>query len=91
MSDKITTCTKTLDGTTVIQYDVSYEVEYQAYKNQFCVTVLAGEMTDPSDVEELETKANVKAKALKDAWIGDLPDYTSEEVSSIVGDVTLPS
>lgn len=91
MADKITYCKKTMDGTTVIQYDISYDVENGAAKNQFCVTVLGSEMTDPTDATEAQTKANVKAKAIKDAWVADLPDYTSEEVASVVGDITLPS
>ena len=89
MSDKITTCTKVLDGTDVIQYDISYAVENGANKNQFCVTVLGSEMDDPTDAAEAKTKANVKAKAIKDAWVADLPDYSAAAVESVVGDVTL--
>lgn len=91
MSDKITACKKISDGSTVVQYDVSYEVESDSSINQFSVTVLASEMTDPSDADEVEAKANIKAKAIKDAWVADLPNYTSSDVASIVGDVTLPS
>lgn len=91
MSDKITACSKILDGVTIVQYDVSYEVESDANKNSFCVTVLASEMTDPTDTDELETKANLKAKTIKDAWVATLPSKTSSEVSAVVGDVTLPS
>lgn len=91
MADKITKCSVIKEDSTVIQYDISYEVESGQNKNQFCVTVLASEMTDPTDADEAKTKANTKAKTIKDAWIADLPDYTSAEVSSVVGDVTLPS
>jgi hypothetical protein len=89
MSDKITACNKKLDGSDVIQYDVSYEVTSGDNKNQFCIAVLASEMTDPSSETEAKEKANLKAKAIKDAWVADLPNYTSEPVSSVVGDITL--
>jgi hypothetical protein len=88
MSDKILACNKILDGATVMQYDISYEVESGANKNQFCVTVLASEMTDSADTNEAKTKANVKAKVIKDAWVADLPEYSQESVA-INGDVTL--
>jgi len=89
MSDRITACTKVLEGSTVVQYDVSYEVESGANKNQFCVVVLSSELTNPADTSEVETKANVKAKAIKDAWVADLPGYVTAPVEGIAGSVTL--
>jgi hypothetical protein len=91
MSDKIIACNKVMDGTDVIQYDLSYEVESGGNKNQFCVVVLAEELTNPADTAEVETKANVKAKLIKDAWVVGLPAMVSTPVTDIVGDTTLPS
>lgn len=91
MADKITACNKILDGETITQYDVAYEVESNGNVNEFCVTVLASELTDPTDADEVKTKANAKAKTIKDAWVADLPDYSAAPVETIVGDVTLPS
>lgn len=89
MADLITKCNKTLDGETVIQWDISYEVESGANKNHFCVVVLPSEMTTPTSADEAKTKANVKAKAIKDAWVADLPEYANTPVESVLGDVTL--
>ena len=89
MSDTITACTKIVDGDTVIQWDISYEVESGQNKNCFCVVVMPSEMTTPTDANEAKTKANVKAKAIKDAWVADLPEYTAAPVESVVGNVTL--
>lgn len=89
MADKIVACNKILDGTNVIQYDLSYEVENGALKNQFCVTVLGSAMTDATDEDEAVAKGNVKAKAIKDARIADLPEYSSADVPAVVGDVSL--
>jgi hypothetical protein len=92
MSDKITQCNKTLDAEgNVVQYDVAYDVQSDSNKNQFCVTVLASEMSNPTDAEEAKIKANAKAKTIKDAWVSSLPGSTAAPVESIVGDVTLPS
>jgi hypothetical protein len=89
MADEILECVVTKDGSTVIQYDVAYKVTSGAAVNQFCVVVRGDELTDPNDEVEVKTKANVKAKAIKDAWVADLPEYVNAPVEEIVGSVTL--
>lgn len=89
MSDKITSCNKILDGATITQYDVAYEVTSGDLANYFCVTILASDMTDPTDENEVKTKANAKAKEIKDAWVANLPSETAQPVVSVEGDVTL--
>jgi len=96
MADKIVSCVKTKDDADVIiQYDVAYEVENgdASKKNSFCVVVKADELTDPSDIvasdAEVLSLANPKALAIKTAWLADLADVVNEDVSGVVGDVTL--
>ena len=89
MADEILQCVATKDGSTVIQYDVAYKVTSNGNVNQFCVVIMASELTDPNDTDEVKTKANVKAKAIKDAWTADLPDYSAEAVEGVTGSVTL--
>jgi hypothetical protein len=90
MADKILTCVVEKDAlNNVIQYTVSYDVEYETAKNNFCVGVKAEEMTDSSSQEEAITKANVKAKIIKDAWIAVLPSPISEVLIFEAQDVTL--
>jgi len=90
MADKILSCVvekNTSDE--VIQYTVSYDVEHETAKNNYCVTVKAEEMTDPTSQLEALTKANVKALVIKNAWIVTLPSSTSEVLISEAQDVTL--
>lgn len=89
MADQIINCVATKDDQVIIHYDVSYVVEYNAILNSFCVVVKAEELEDASDLNEVKSKANAKAKVIKDAWIADLPDYSSEEKTSLAGEVTL--
>lgn len=89
MADIILKCDKILnEDSSVKQYDFSYEVEDNGRINNFCVRVLASEMTDPTSATEAKTKANVKAKAIKDAWL-DMPVVSASAVNSVVGNVTL--
>lgn len=89
MADEITQCSKILDeGGAVVQYDFSYNVEDSGRTNSFCVTVLASEMTTPTDEAEAKTKANTKASAIKTVWL-DQDVTTSADVAAVVGDVTL--
>jgi predicted nucleic acid-binding protein len=89
MADQITKCDVIKDSeSNPIQYDVEYSVESGSDTNTFCVVVLASEMTDSTDTDEVKTKANVKAKAVKDAWVADLAIKTQADVA-ITGDVTL--
>ena len=92
MSDKIIECIVTKDDLDApIQYDVAYEIENgDASKvNSFCVTILASDMSDPTDTAEVTTKANVKAKEIKDAWIDTLATVVTNSSVAIDGDVTL--
>lgn len=91
MADKITASTKELNSDNSInQWSFSYDVEYNSKLNNFCVVVQAEEMTDPSSESEAKTKANIKAKIIKDAWIVDLADATSNvPVITIPETVTL--
>ena len=89
MADEITKCDKILDdGGAVIQYDFSYNVEDSGKTNNFCVTVLASEMTTATDEAEAKTKANAKASAIKTAWLAQ-EVTTTAEVAAVVGSVTL--
>lgn len=89
MADEITRCDKILnDDDSVRQYDFSYSVVDGARTNSFCVTVLASEMTDDEDEAEAKTKANVKAAAIKTAWLAQ-EKTSAETVASVVGSVTL--
>jgi hypothetical protein len=89
MSDKITQAVAIKDGETVVQYDISYDVYHDGKANSFCVVVSAAEMTDPSDEAEAKTKANVKAKAIKDAWVAGLPGSVAESKEDMEGEVSL--
>jgi hypothetical protein len=90
MADLIKQCIVTKDDAgTIIQYDVSYDVEHGSTKNSFCVTIMAEELEDKTDSDEVKIKANLKAKAIKDAWIADLSTYTLENKPSILGEVSL--
>jgi hypothetical protein len=89
MADEITKCDKILnEDDSIKQYDFSYRLEESGKVNTFCVTVLASEMTTPSSEAEAKTKANVKAAAIKTAWLAQ-EETTSEEVASVIGGVTL--
>lgn len=89
MADEITKCDKILnEDTSVKQYDFSYRVEDSGKVNTFCVTILASEMTDDEDEAEAKTKANVKAAAIKTAWLAQ-EETSAETVASVVGSVTL--
>lgn len=89
MADEITQCNKVLDDSNAVtQYDFTYSVVDGEKTNNFCVTILASEMTDPDDADEAKTKANVKAAAIKAAWVA-ADVTTSEAVASVVGSVTL--
>lgn len=89
MADRIVACAVTKDvDENPVQYDVSYEVEHNDKTNSFCVTIPAEELTDATDTAEVKTKANVKAKAIKDAWIDSIKVETSAAIS-IDGDVSL--
>jgi len=90
MADKIMSCVVEKNANDeVIQYTVSYEVEHETAKNSFCVCVKAEEMTDAMSQSEAITKANVKALAIKDAWIAMLPPSVSTVLISDPQDVTL--
>lgn len=67
MADKITYISKC-----EVHWDISYEVEYENKKNSFCVTIPKSGMVTPTDIDEAKSKANIKAKLLKDAWIASL-------------------
>jgi len=88
MSDKITACNKIKVGGEISQWDFSFDVEHGQKKNQFCVVILASEMTDPTDKAEAKTKAKVKAKAIKEAWKAE-PNSDVNDVPSEIGDVDL--
>jgi len=90
MADQIVSCMATKSASNeIIQYDVSYEVESGENKNSFCITVLASELDDVNDVNEVKTKANVKASAIKSDWVETLPGTSSIDVPDVAGDVTL--
>jgi hypothetical protein len=91
MSDKITGSSKCLNpDNSPCHWEFSYDVEHETLTNQFCVVVKAEEMDEATSESEAKTKANVKAIAIKTAWIASLanaktttPDITEAE------DVTL--
>ena len=89
MADKITSCMVTKDSeSNPIQYDVAYEVFSGEKMNQFCITIKAEDMDDTADTDEVTTKANAKAKEIKDAWVAAMITVTNDAVA-IDGDVTL--
>lgn len=90
MSDQITGYSKIVnDADAVIQWDFSYIVESAGKINNFCVVVLASEMTDPTSESEAKTKANAKAAEIKSAWVVAAPPE-SVVVSDEPESVTLP-
>lgn len=93
MSDKIVQCNVTKnESEEVVKYEFLYEVENPedtTSKNTFCSVVTAEEMTDPDSETEAKAKANIKAAAIKSAWLDSLEPTTAEPVESVVGDVTL--
>lgn len=89
MADEILKCDKILnEDDSVKQYDFSYRVENAGAVNQFCVTILASEMTDSTSASEAKTKANVKAAEIKTTWLAQ-EETSAEDVASVVGNVTL--
>lgn len=89
MADTITRCIKTSDENgDALQWDISYTVENNSKINDFCVTILASELTNPESGSEVKTKANVKAKAIKDKWIAE-EIQTAASVDTVLGTVTL--
>jgi len=89
MSDEITKCDKIINSEdAVVRYDFSYRVEDAGKENSFCVTVLTSEMNDASDSTEAKLRANVKAAAIRAAWLAQ-EETTVEEVASVIGSVTL--
>lgn len=92
MADKINECVVTKDDQGVpLQYDVAYEVENgdASRTNNFCVTILASDMVDPTDTDEVTTLANAEALEIKTAWIATLTPVKTMENVAIDGDVTL--
>ena len=86
MSDQITQSTKCLNAdSSSCHWEFSYSVESGANKNNFCIVVTAEEMTDATSESEAKTKANVKAKVIKDAWVASLAD-----AKSMTPDITIP-
>lgn len=89
MADRIMRCDKTMnDSNEVVQYDFCYVVESDNRTNQFCVTIFGTEMIDRSDEDEARAKANAKAAILKATWLNK-PITVTEDVSSVIGNVTL--
>ena len=73
MADQILGSIKALRAdTTICHWEFRYIVESNDQINQFCIRVTDDEMDDPTDEAEAKTKANVKAKAIKDAWVANL-------------------
>jgi len=89
VADQIIQCLVEKDGSDIIQYNVSYVLEYETHQNSFCIVIHAEDMVDPTDQAEAITKANVQAKVIKDAWVADLPALTSEVTISEPQSVTL--
>lgn len=92
MADEIVVCNKILDENgDVVQYEFSYNVidpNDATHANSFCIVVKATEMTDSTSSSEAKTKANVKAAAMKTAWLEQVTT-SREAVESVVGNVTL--
>ncbi len=91
MADKITTATReNLNGGACHCYHVSYDVEDAGDKNQFCVVILASDMTDPDDETEAKTLANAKASTIKADWItAKATAHSNVDEPTLEGDVTL--
>lgn len=90
MADSIVSFLQIKDAdNNVVQYDVSYTVVHASLENNFCVVVKAEEMTLATDVAEAKTKANVKAAAIKTAWVAALPAPTQTSQDAQLGNVTL--
>ena len=92
MADEIKNCNKIIDeNNAIVSWDFSYTVSDPNDANRinnFCVTVLASEMTDPTDASEAKTKANAKASTIKTDWLAQEVN-TITEVAANVGSVTL--
>lgn len=73
----------------ILQHEASYVVESDTKENRFVVVVKASEMTDPADLTEAKTKANLKAKDIKDAWVAAMAEEILENQASQEGNVTL--
>lgn len=79
MADTITGSTKCLElDNSLNHWEFYYDVEHNGQHNSLCVVVQPEEMVDPMDANEAKTKANVKAKISKDAWIAAMVDATSD-------------
>ena len=89
MADQITTCVVEKENTTIIKYIIGYIVKYEDFINQFCIDINVEEMIDPTDQNEAISKANIKAKVIKDSWIINLPSSTNEILISIPQNVVL--
>ena len=92
MADKITAAYKeTNPDTSVKAWHISYEVDDGGdNKNSFVIVIKAEDMTDATDAAEAKTKANVKAGAIKTAWLSALDNQTATaEEPTLEGDVTL--
>jgi hypothetical protein len=90
MADKITKCFVEKDKTNKVnQYDLSYEVEHSGKVNTFCIVIKKEEMDDPDDLNEVKSKAKVKAKKMKSDWQDSMKGETIESVLSLVGDTDL--
>lgn len=91
MADIITKAVREDNADTSVQcYHISYEVEDSGDKNQFVVVIKAEDMTDSTDAAEAKTLANVKAAAIKSAWVAAKAAVgTSADEPTIEGTVTL--
>lgn len=89
MADTITKCNKILnDDSSVQQWELTYQVEDSGKKNEFCIVVKAADLTDPTSASEAKTKANIKAKVVKDTWL-ELNHPSAVNINSNEGSVTL--
>lgn len=91
MADTITKAVREDNSdASVNSYHISYEVEDGGDKNQFVIVIKASEMTLDTDVVEAKTLANVKAAAIKSAWVtSKATSSTNADEASIEGAVTL--
>lgn len=86
MADQITQSTKCLNAdSSPCHWEFTYDVVNGLVHNNFCVLVMADEMTDPTSEVEAKTKANVKASAIKAAWVASLAD-----AKILTADITTP-
>lgn len=92
MADKIVRIDKDLKASdsTIQSWDICYEVEDSGDINTFVVNVKGDDMTDRTDQAEAESLANVKAKAIKDAWVAEKSNATNtSNVTETEKNVTL--